>query len=68
MAERLTCARAQPFSQFNRRFVRATGQHDMRQRVELVFDGCVDFRMGVAEKIDPPGTVGIEIALSFGIK
>ena len=38
------------------------GQNHLFQACELLVDGGVDARVGMAEQVDPPGTDGIQIA------
>ncbi|OIQ70594.1 hypothetical protein GALL_477910 [mine drainage metagenome] len=52
----------QALGQFDGRLVGAASQHDMRQAVELVLERRIDARIGMAEQIDPPGAVCVEVA------
>ena len=54
----------QALGQLHSRRMGTTGQHHMRQGVELVLDGGIDARIGVAKQIDPPGADGVEVTLA----
>ena len=65
MAQRAAGARRQTLGQAHGRLVRAAGQHHVRQRIELLLDRVVEGPVGVAEQVDPPRAVGVEIAAAL---
>jgi len=44
--------------------VRATGEHRVFERVELIFQRCIDVRIRVTEEVDPPRADGIEVSMA----
>ena len=64
MAQRVLRQRAQTLGEQDGGLVRATGEHRVFERVELIFQRCIDTRIRVAEQVDPPRADGIEIAMA----
>ena len=52
------------FGQGHHGFVREAGQHGVLEGVELVLQGRIDARVGVAKQIHPPGTYGVQITVA----
>jgi hypothetical protein len=62
MAQRAPGQRRQPLRQLDRRRVGEAGQNDVLQPVQLILEGSVDARVGVAEQVHPPRADGVQIA------
>jgi hypothetical protein len=60
VAERARGERMQPLGEFDRRLVRAAGEHRVLERVELVLQRGVDVRIRMAEQVHPPRADRVE--------
>ena len=63
MAERVVREGAQTLREFDDWLVCAAGEHGVFEGVELVFQRCIDTRIGMAEQVDPPGADCVQIAV-----
>ena len=55
------------FRQLHDRFVRAAGEHDVLEPLQLVRDGIADARIAVTEQVYPPGADAVEKTAAAGI-
>jgi hypothetical protein len=63
VAERVAGERAEALREFDGGLVCAAGEHGVFERIELIFEGCVDARIRVTEQVDPPGADRVQIAV-----